>query len=285
MRREAAAAVLAEESEEDDDNNNVVPRIRFIRISDLCVGFKPFHFVPLVTNIIQSVVFRYQEMTEQLLDQSTAVETVILRPGDLTDDERDINTTGLQVCNEMVPLPARVSREDVASLAVAAVFEPEIATTLCDNGPSHYTLGVRWVGQELEPFPPQGRKNDGLPDAKLALNRAVKTINKAEKRTKRRNKSLDRKDFQSNILESMANKSNKPKPRPSPHGICVAIPVYFFLTLFLKTFAFPVLQKIPGARQVLPRLNGLMVAVFTPFLRNLMQLLPNFAHKKQYIRF
>jgi hypothetical protein len=86
-RREAAAMALVE-AEDVDPESISIPRIRFIRISDLCVGYKPWNFVPLVTNIIQSVVFRYQEMTEQLLDQSTLVETIILRPGDFVDEER-----------------------------------------------------------------------------------------------------------------------------------------------------------------------------------------------------
>lgn len=85
--REATAMAVAEADDIDPESISI-PRIRFIRISDLCVGYKPWNFVPLVTNIIQSVVFRYQEMTEQLLEQSTLVETIILRPGDLADEER-----------------------------------------------------------------------------------------------------------------------------------------------------------------------------------------------------
>lgn len=88
LRREAAAIALAEADGVDLDDMIQVPKIRFIRISDLCVGHKPWHFVPLVTNIIQSVVFRYQEMAEELLDRSVHVETIVLRPGDLVDEER-----------------------------------------------------------------------------------------------------------------------------------------------------------------------------------------------------
>jgi hypothetical protein len=100
-RREAVAAALAENDETNNTNNNVesgggvpaekvvsVPRIRFIRISDLACSQKPWHFVPLVTNVVQSVVFRYHEMAEQLLESSSLVETVVLRPGDLVDEER-----------------------------------------------------------------------------------------------------------------------------------------------------------------------------------------------------
>jgi NAD(P)-dependent dehydrogenase (short-subunit alcohol dehydrogenase family) len=86
LRREAAVTALAEADESDEDIV-VVPKIRFIRISDLCVAHQPWDFVPLITNAFQSMVFRYQEMAEQLLEQSI-LETVILRPGDLVDEER-----------------------------------------------------------------------------------------------------------------------------------------------------------------------------------------------------
>ena len=86
LRREAAAEAIEEERMSDEKIS--VPKIRFIRISDLCVSQKPWDFVPLLTNIMRSVVFRYQEMAEQLLDQSALVETVVLRPGDLVDEER-----------------------------------------------------------------------------------------------------------------------------------------------------------------------------------------------------
>jgi len=92
IRREAAAtqALL-----DDDDNNSnkdgkviSVPKIRFIRISDLSVGQKPWNLGPLVTNMVQSVIFRYHEMADQLLEASSRVETIVLRPGDLVDDDR-----------------------------------------------------------------------------------------------------------------------------------------------------------------------------------------------------
>jgi hypothetical protein len=87
LKREAAAAALAEE--ENMDLSTVhVPKIRFVRISDLVVGQSPWDLIPLIVNAFHSMVFRYQEMAEQLLQQSTLLETVIIRPGDLVDDER-----------------------------------------------------------------------------------------------------------------------------------------------------------------------------------------------------
>lgn len=85
LRREASAAVFAEE---DETQPKEIPRIRFVRISDLCVTQKPWDFIPLVTNALHSMVFRYQDMTERLLEESKVLDTVILRPGDLVDDER-----------------------------------------------------------------------------------------------------------------------------------------------------------------------------------------------------
>ena len=63
-------------------------RIRFVRISDLCLSKQPWELVPIVTNTLQSVVFRYQDMAERPLEESEYVDTVVLRPGDLTDEER-----------------------------------------------------------------------------------------------------------------------------------------------------------------------------------------------------
>ena len=85
QRRREAAII---EGEEKNKKKQVQEKIRFIRISDLCLSKQPWSLVPLVTNIIQSMVFRYQDMTERLIDESTVVDTIILRPGDLTDEER-----------------------------------------------------------------------------------------------------------------------------------------------------------------------------------------------------
>lgn len=45
LRREAMAAVFAEE---DEQQPTEIPRIRFVRISDLCVTQKPWDFIPLL---------------------------------------------------------------------------------------------------------------------------------------------------------------------------------------------------------------------------------------------
>lgn len=88
LRREAAVEMALEEEEEERDEAVVVPKIRFISISDNCLSQDAWNLVPLVTNIFRSMVFRYQDMAERLLESSSLVDTVILRPGDLVDDER-----------------------------------------------------------------------------------------------------------------------------------------------------------------------------------------------------
>jgi hypothetical protein len=63
-------------------------RLRFIRISDLMLSKSPWTFVPVIANIFHSMIFRYQDMTERILEESPLLDTIILRPGDLTDEER-----------------------------------------------------------------------------------------------------------------------------------------------------------------------------------------------------
>ena len=65
-------------------------KITIVRISDLSVAFPPWSFITILTNLARSMVFRYQEMAEQVLikESSSTIRTIILRPGDLTDDER-----------------------------------------------------------------------------------------------------------------------------------------------------------------------------------------------------
>ena len=65
-----------------------VEKIRIIRISDLCVSNPAWNLVTMITNIALSLVFRYQEKCEKLLEASSLVDSIVLRPGDLMDAER-----------------------------------------------------------------------------------------------------------------------------------------------------------------------------------------------------
>jgi hypothetical protein len=217
---------------------------------------------------------------------------------------QDVTTTTLQVCSSgTVPCPARVGRDDVASLAVAAAMfstpkkDDEDTTT---TEPFHYTLACRWVGQELDPFPSQGRKADGLPDAQSALQRALKTIYKADKRSNQRKEALQRKQqietmsssssssIKSDVILKMATKLQRERKRPQLHGVCVAIPVYFFLVLMTKTLVYPLLHVVPGGKAwILPALYRLKQSILTMcsfVLGHIMMALPTLARRKQYIR-
>jgi hypothetical protein len=255
LRREAATA--ADDDDNDEKDPKPVPRIRFIRISDLCVAQKAWHFVPIVTNAMQSMVFRYQDMTERLLDASSIVETVVLRPGDLTDEERDVKTTSLQVDpSGVVPFPARVGREDVADLAVAAVLfdsqrggtddEADAPTT---DQPFHYTLAVRWTGQNMDPYPPQGHIKHGMLDADLCMQSALRTLRGDEKTARRRRPKKAQTQYSSvnRFAQSMSIRRNL-----KPYGICVAVPVYFILAMMTRRLLQTILPYIPGRRWTIP---------------------------------
>ena len=232
------------------------PRIRFVRISDLCVSQQPWHFVPLLTNIFHSMVFRYHDMTDEMLKASSLIDTVILRPGDLVDEERDAATTALQVDpSGWVPTPARVGREDVASLAVAAaLFDTSLGRQkkavlrgepAADQDPKsktafHYTLGVRWVGEDMKPYPAQGCKADGHPTADACLRSILRTLKKQGKRERRLNLARSKAKY-ANVARLATTLSGRRKQKP--FGICAAIPVYLFLGLLAKTL----LQSTPPA--------------------------------------
>jgi hypothetical protein len=305
LRREAAATAFAE-AEGIDMEEIFVPKIRFIRISDLCVSHNPWDIVPLVTNIIHSVVFRYQEMAERILEESNVVETVILRPGDLVDDERDSNTTSVQVsASGKVPGPSRIGREDVASLAVAAATF--VSQNRTDSGgrktnePFHYTFACRWVGQDMDPYPAQGRKRDGHPDASVAFSRCLKMIHRNERATEhrkqirvnRKNTSKRLSSSSRDVIDRMAQRlesRRRQRRPPKPHGIFVAIPVYLFLALVLKKILLPSLNYIPGGQEhVLPavrQLNQWAALGLSIVMRRLASVLPWLTHhKKVYISF
>jgi hypothetical protein len=196
----------------------------------------------------------------------------------------------------MVPSPARVGREDIADLAVAAAMFESSNSETDTREPFHYTLGVRWVSEEMAPFPPQGRKNDGLADAGLALKRALNTIYKSEERSKRRErlvaakKSKRKTNVQTNLIRRLANQLQRRKSRLQPHGICVAVPVYIFLALFVKAMIYPLVQYLPGGQSLMVpairHLNEWMIEMFRFLIQCAMQyLLLPLARRQSYIPF
>jgi hypothetical protein len=146
----------------------------------------------------------------------------------------------------------------------------------------------------MDPFPGQGRKADGLPDAETALQRTLKTIQKAGKRAQERREALEQKNKQSPSDNSdriirMPDKLQRQRKRPKPHGVCVAVPIYLFLCLFAKTLVYPLLLVLPGGKTwVLPalaRLNELTIMMFSFLLGRLIMALPLITGRKQYILF
>jgi len=142
---------------------------------------------------------RWGLLTEQAMYEST-VPTVVLRPGGLAEDERDTNTTNIQVdVSGKLPYPGRIDRTDVAALAVAAVTlsKPELL-------PSKLTLACRWCGTGVKPRP-QGTKEDGYTTASECLTAVAK-----------------------------AGESSPVPPKSKPYGIAVALTVYSAAVLTYK---------------------------------------------------
>ena len=167
-----------------------------------------------------------------------------------------------------------MGREDVASLAVAATMfttttdgkKKTQPSQLKHDEPFHYTLACRWVGEGLEPYPAQGRKGEGKSDAQTALHDTLKKLRREEKHSsnQRRRKELSQKSKQLLGGDEVVDEIDSPgvllrlarqklaqrcqRKRPKPHGLCVAIPTYFFLFLCLKTLIIPLLHVIPGGK-------------------------------------
>jgi len=58
-------------------------RLRFIRISDMRLQRKPWDLKACVVNAFRSMKFRYQDMTDRLMEETKYLDTVVLRPGTL----------------------------------------------------------------------------------------------------------------------------------------------------------------------------------------------------------
>jgi hypothetical protein len=153
-------------------------RMKFIRISHVMVGRNPFRIRNILMNILWSQVSRYERMGEMVLEESALVDTIVLRPGDMTDEERNTNTTSLQLCVDgVVPSPSIVGREDVADLAailaltkISSSAVPEYNTPM--RLAHHWTWAMRWTGQYISPR--QGLRPDGQPNAAACFVLSIK---------------------------------------------------------------------------------------------------------------
>ena len=147
-------------------------RIKFIRISHSMVGQIPFRLLSIVSNVFRSQVTRFEFLGERLMENSKLIDTIVLRPGEVTDIERNLNSTALQLSIDGdIPTPnlGLVGRDDIADLVVVAALTK---TSLEDssnfstmnatrsklveitgntfNRPHHYTWSLRWAGSGSE---------------------------------------------------------------------------------------------------------------------------------------
>ena len=276
------------------DKNAPPRRIRFVRLSDLAVTQQPWHLVPVLTNALRSMIFRYHEMADDLVATSRLLDTVIVRAGDLVDEERDEDEVGVQVqvddyqiqnatsgtitahnegASSVLPSrgwsPARVGREDVASLLSAAVLAPWLtAENQTSHASIHTTLAVRWSGNAsaLAPYPAQGKKTNGCRTAKKSLQKAIR------KRQKR---------GQVSIVETRALRRFK------PYGLCVAVPLYLTMALLMRNLCKTILIASQGT-QIMGS-AGVLPAAFFPNLRLLWQAVMRAVFRRapavQYISF
>ena len=207
----------------------------------------------------------------------------------------------------------------MAALAVsAALFPSRNDTQLLDgssitssgSAPFHYTLGVRWVGDDMDPYPSQGRLSDGLEDASKCMKRAINQMERSKKQQQQRRKMLV--DKQKNMAKPgslsfpgtqqrqlsdtvlrMANQMTRTTRQASrglkPYGICVAVPVYLFLSLVFKAVCRPILPYVPGGETILVpaihQMNRLLSVTMAYIFRELKLVLPFIARRKQYISF
>lgn len=207
-------------------------RIKFIRISHTMVGRNPFRLFSIFTNVLRSQVTRFEFLGEKLLEESKLIDTIILRPGEVTDIERDVNNTSLQLCIDGdVPTPnlGMVGRDDIADLAVVAALtktssDEELSfstanatyskeavvesTRTISNRPHHYTWSMRWTG-------------DGLPTSALCFVKAVKNEMKLSRIRTMKEKTL--KQYHGGLALLSLRKWTR---RTRPHALSVALAVY-----------------------------------------------------------
>mmetsp|Transcript_8514 Transcript_8514/g.17632 ORF Transcript_8514/g.17632 Transcript_8514/m.17632 type:complete len:365 (-) Transcript_8514:190-1284(-) len=140
---------------------------RVVRLTGLSCAFPPWNPVSVIFNALLSFSARYHRMGEEAVRGSEKVKSFVIRPGGLSDEERDPEKTKLQVdFSGNLPPPARVGRSDVADLAVLAATTRE---GVVSSSPD-LVAAVRWVGS----VPPksQGSLSDGAEGAEGALEMA-----------------------------------------------------------------------------------------------------------------
>eukprot|EP00986_Skeletonema_menzelii_P012253 scaffold6677_cov155-Skeletonema_menzelii.AAC.22 len=233
--RQRQLHLVAGENAVDLPKNGLTPsstdRIKFIRVSHSNVGRNPFRIGSIVNNVFRSSVTRFELLGEQLLEKSRLIDTIILRPGEVTDIERDSNFTSLQLCIDGdVPSPnlGLVGRDDIADLAVVAALtktslDDELSFSSTSNAtdvikqakstarPHHYTWSLRWTGE-------------GSKTTALCFVKAIKNEMKLSRIRKMKEKKLMQYHLGSQLLSLRAWMR-----RTRPHALSVALTVYVSL--------------------------------------------------------
>jgi hypothetical protein len=137
----------------------------------------------------------------------------------------------------------------VAALAVAASLFDETEKER-EGEPFHYTLAVRWVGQDMGPYPPQGCTSDGFPNAQLALQSALLMVRKRDKLKIRKGLLREPRSSGSSSVVPFARVGPRDRtPFVKPYGICVAVPLYIFLAAAARKILQAVLPFLPTVAQ------------------------------------
>jgi len=150
---------------------------RIVRLTGLSTGLSPFNPVSMLFNLLLSQSGKFHSLSEQAL-LSSGVPCTILRPGGLSDgisSEEDEIGIEVSVVDRSIPPPARIRRDDVASLAASSVLQggrgAEViscrnAALTGDDG-SVFKDGnsaIEWVRQKTDSL---GRSVRRYPNAKL----------------------------------------------------------------------------------------------------------------------
>jgi hypothetical protein len=224
-------------------------RIKFIRISHAMVGRNPFRLRNVLNNILWSQVSRYERMGEMVLEESALVDTIVLRPGDMTDEERNINTTSLQLCVDgVVPSPSIVGREDVADIAAILALTKTSSSSATvpeynyDNNMKfpppmrlahHWTWAMRWTGQYISP--PQGLRPDGQPNAATCF---VLSIKEQIERDRKRKLRMDiMKTYHGGKEVLRLKRWSRRSLSPHMQSLAILLPVYLMLGI-ISTYLF-----------------------------------------------
>jgi hypothetical protein len=224
-------------------------RIKFIRISHARVGRNPFRLRNILNNILWSQVSRYERMGEMVLEESALVDTIVLRPGDMTNEERNMNTTSLQLCVDgVVPSPSIVGREDVADIAAILALTKTSSSSATvpeynyDNNmkfpppmrlAQHWTWAMRWTGQYISP--PQGLRPDGQPNAATCFVLSIKEQIERDRKRKLRMEIM--KTYHGGREVLRLKRWSRRSLSPHLQSLAILLPVYLTLGI-ISTYLF-----------------------------------------------